>query len=560
MAAQADPQQGDARRVNLRLRGDQVHDVRDDDLPVGTHHQALLQQRTALPGAIEADCVEAACYRRRTAEEPALLGVAVVATVDDHRRARAFVRCGIEEPAVQRRALHLDRDLPRRCVAQCHRRAEAVALAAVAVGCRHGVWRSEQEDARGSQIVGRTQVGSTSVGAAAGAALTGCCLGKPLAGCMPLGVPTREIAVDDAACHGQAFADLRTTCVRMADGSKPLQIECRVAERGEVGLHGVIVAPHSIAVKCNVFNTSLTSMHPAMIALLPALDALLDEASVTRAAERMHVSPPAMSRTLTRLRELLQDPLLVRAGRGLVLTARGAALKPEVRQLVEQATHLLSRDETRLADAQTRVMSIRADDGVAALLGGRLLARAAAEAPGLVLRFVAEAEEDVGDLRHGRVDLDIGALVGQLGELRSEALFEDEWTLLMRQGHPLARGAMTLERLAKAEHVLASRKGRLSSPLDTALRGFGHARRTRLVVPTHLAGAAVVARSNAVMLMPASLARGIASLMGVRSRPLPLAWSRVAIGMCWHARLERDVTHVWLRAQVRAIALELSHA
>jgi len=60
--------------------------------------------------------------------------------------------------------------------------------------------------------------------------------------------------------------------------------------------------------------------------------------------------------------------------------------------------------------------------------------------------------------------------------------------------------------------------------------------------------------------MPASLARGIASLMGVRSRPLPLAWSRVAIGMCWHARLERDVTHVWLRAQVRAIALELSHA
>ena len=118
-------------------------------------------------------------------------------------------------------------------------------------------------------------------------------------------------------------------------------------------------------------------MHPAMISLLPALDALLDEASVTRAAQRLHVSPPAMSRTLTRLRELLHDPLLVRAGRGLVLTARGAALKSDVRQLVEQASHLLSRDESRLADTQPRVLSVRADDGVAALLGDRLLARAA---------------------------------------------------------------------------------------------------------------------------------------------------------------------------------------
>jgi DNA-binding transcriptional LysR family regulator len=294
-----------------------------------------------------------------------------------------------------------------------------------------------------------------------------------------------------------------------------------------------------------------------MIALLPALDALLGEASVTRAAERLHVSPPAMSRTLTRLRELLQDPLLVRAGRGLVLTARGAALKPEVRQLVEQATQLLSRDETRLADVQTRVLTIRADDGVAALLGAQLLARARSKAPGLVLRFVAEAEDDLGDLRHGRVDLDIGLVTGEQGELESEALFEDEWVLLMRRRNRLAVGALTLKRLAAAEHVLASRKGRLASPLDAVLREHGYARRTRLVVPTHLAGAAVVAHGDAVMLAPASLARGLAALMDLRSRPLPMDWPRARIAMIWHPRLSRDVTHTWLRAQVSDIAREL---
>jgi DNA-binding transcriptional LysR family regulator len=290
-------------------------------------------------------------------------------------------------------------------------------------------------------------------------------------------------------------------------------------------------------------------VHSIDLRLLTALDALLDTKSVTAAARRMALSPPAMSRTLARIRDAVGDPLLVRAGRRLEPTPRALALRSEVRAVVERAQAILRPGDGAPLEAVARTLTIRTSDAVVALAAAPLAARVRTRAPLLQLRFAPEGEEDVESLRLGLVELDIGNLALAGPELRIQKLCDERFVGLVRRGHPLSRGRVTPRRLAAHRHLSVSRRGRARGPLDEALARVGVEREVAAVVPTFGAALLAVATSDLVAVVPSRLARAAAPL-GLSTLTLPVPTPSIAISQAWHPRFDADPAHRWLRACV----------
>ena len=242
--------------------------------------------------------------------------------------------------------------------------------------------------------------------------------------------------------------------------------------------------------------------------LLAALDVLLAEGSVVRAARVLGLSSSAMSRTLSRLRAATGDPLLVRAGRGLVPTPHAMALRERVRGLAAEVKAVL-QPATGLLDVGglEREFTIRANEGFVEVFAARLVGAVTAVAPGVRLRFAPKADKDVRPLREGWVDLDIGVLGVSGPEMRMQALFVDHFVGVVRRGHPLASEAMTAARYAACRHVVASRRGQSVGPVDAALAEMGLSRRVVVVVPSFPAALAVAATSDLVGLVTHSFVR-----------------------------------------------------
>jgi DNA-binding transcriptional LysR family regulator len=295
---------------------------------------------------------------------------------------------------------------------------------------------------------------------------------------------------------------------------------------------------------------------PLDLNLLVALDALLREQSVARAAARLHVTPSAMSRTLTRLREAVGDPLLVRAGRGLVPTPRALALRDRVHRWVAEAETLLVPETPRSPAEFRRVFTIRANDGVLVGLGAELLARVQAEAPGVIVRFVVEGEEDVAALRDGVVDLDIGVQDALGPEVRVQSLLVDRFAVLVAANSPL-RGRPNLEQVCAVPHIVISRRGKTVTLLDEQLAARGLRRTVTAVVPNTLAAAALVAQGRGLALVADTFARRAPGLLPVRRLPLPLPLGPIPIAQAWHPRFDDEPAHRWLRASIKQIAAEL---
>src|SRR6188472_1377873 len=191
--------------------------------------------------------------------------------------------------------------------------------------------------------------------------------------------------------------------------------------------------------------------------LLITLDALLAEGSVARAAERLRLSPSAMSRALARLRAATGDPLLVRAGRGLVPTPRAPELRERVRDLLHEARAVLRPEAGLDLAALKRTFTVRANEGFVETFAARLVAAVAEAAPGVRLRFAPKPDKDVRPLREGLVDLDVGVLGESGPEVRVQALYRDRFIAVVRQGHPLlAEPEITAQRYAACGHVVTS--------------------------------------------------------------------------------------------------------
>lgn len=208
--------------------------------------------------------------------------------------------------------------------------------------------------------------------------------------------------------------------------------------------------------------------------LLRVFDALLQEGSVTAASDRLHLSIPATSRALGRLRRAMDDPILVRAGRGMAPTPFALRTAPRVRSLLDEASALISGDrEVPIAELE-RTFTIRINDGVAATLAAAVVDATSAAAPGVILRFVGEGSESVEALRDGSVDLDIGVGDVAAPDIRAAVLYRERLVGIVRADSPLGRNRRpTLAQLCRHPHVSASRRGRTRGPLDDALDAAG---------------------------------------------------------------------------------------
>ncbi|MCO5966909.1 LysR family transcriptional regulator [Actinoallomurus soli] len=286
--------------------------------------------------------------------------------------------------------------------------------------------------------------------------------------------------------------------------------------------------------------------------LLVALDALLEEGSVAGAALRLHLSAPAMSRTLARIRRALGDPVLVRSGQAMVPTPRALAVRAEVHELVERAVALFSPSELDLGTLE-RTFTLQADDSIIMVTGTALLERIRREAPGAALRFLPEGPDDTGGLRDGRVDLEIGVIDGAPPEVRVEPLYEDDQVGVVRAGHPFLDGEPTAERFAAAEHLTVSRRGRFEGPIDARLAERGLRRRVVASAPTFSASLFMLSVTDLVGRAGRRSHAATVDRLGLVAFDLPVEAPSSRVAMAWHRRYEADVAHAWLRRLVREV-------
>ncbi|MDC7714062.1 LysR family transcriptional regulator [Vogesella sp. LYT5W] len=289
--------------------------------------------------------------------------------------------------------------------------------------------------------------------------------------------------------------------------------------------------------------------------LLMTLDALLSEGSVAGAARRLGLSPSAMSRALQRLRDCTGDPLLVRSGRGLVPTPRAVALREQVSELLPRALQTLSPAPTLDLGKVNRTFTLLCSDGFVENFGPSLLMRLNREAPGIRLNFLPKVRRDNSYLRDGTADLETGVIgKGTAQELHARALFRDHFVGVVREGHPLLNGDITLERYIECDHVADTRHGLGHDPVDVALAALG-ARRQIVTSVAGFATALALARSTGLLAtVPERHTRYLRT--GMTTFPLPLAMAEITLSMLWHPRLDADPAHKWLRSVIHEVCMQ----
>jgi DNA-binding transcriptional LysR family regulator len=294
--------------------------------------------------------------------------------------------------------------------------------------------------------------------------------------------------------------------------------------------------------------------------LLTSLDALLAEGTVVGAARRLGLSASAMSRTLARLRAATGDPLLVRAGRGMVPTPHATELRERVRDLAQDAHAVLRPVVASLDLAEVkRTFTIRSNEDFVEVFAAHLVTAVTAVAPNVRLHFAPKPDKDVRALREGLVDLEIGVLGKSGPEVRLQTLFRDHFVCAVRESHPFfGRGKITAKRYAACGHVVASRCGHERGPVDEALAALGLSRTVVVVVPSFRAALAVASASDLVALVTGSFfnaTQGHQTKSGpavVRSFPLPVRTEAITVSQMWHPRFDADPAHRWLRGLVLA--------
>lgn len=283
--------------------------------------------------------------------------------------------------------------------------------------------------------------------------------------------------------------------------------------------------------------------------LLITLDAVLSEESVVGAARRLGLSPSAMSRSLARLRKTTGDPLLVRAGRGLVPTPRALELREKVTLLVQDAEAVLRPAETPDLKQLVRTFTLRTSEGFVENFGPRLIARVGEEAPGIRLCFLQKPNKESTSLRDGTVDMETGVVGSRIGpEVRAQRLFRDRFIGVVRKGHKLSRGKMTPERYAAGRHIGVSRQGRENGPIDEALLSLGLEREIAVVVGGFSTALVVAQGSDLIAAVPERHTGNLRD--GMHSFQLPVAVPEFTVSLLWHPRSHADPAHRWLRGLV----------
>ena len=286
--------------------------------------------------------------------------------------------------------------------------------------------------------------------------------------------------------------------------------------------------------------------------LLRVLHHLLTGGSVTAAAERLHLSVPATSHALARLREALGDPLLVRAGRRLVPTPRAQGLREPVARLLAEADALAAAPSAAAMAQTPRHFVVRLPEGMAAVFGAPLLLALQQRLPQATLQLLPESADDPAALREGRIDLDIGHFRPREPELLTLALAAQP-LVVAAQPALLGPGRLTLKRYLALRHVLIAPRPREASPIDEALAAQGLQREIALTLPSSHAALMAAARAPLAASVPARTVQAMGPGLGLLQRPLPLEVAQQPLQFAWHPRHAADSAHAWLRDCARRV-------
>jgi DNA-binding transcriptional LysR family regulator len=292
--------------------------------------------------------------------------------------------------------------------------------------------------------------------------------------------------------------------------------------------------------------------------LVVALDVLLAERHVTRAAKRLGITQSAASHALARLRDLLGDPLLVRGPGGAMLpSALALRLAPQLRKALEDLAGVLRGESFDPATAR-RTFRLGASDYIELVLLPKLSARLARLAPGVDLWV--HTFDDWGDVELASGKLDCVLAPPRRSERPSgmfeKVLLHESFTCVMRAGHPLAGSRLTLARYCEVPHLMVAPRGTPGSFVDDALAAVGRTRRVALAVPHFLVVPYVIAASNLVATLANRVAALFATTLDLTMMPPPIAIANFAIGLAWHERNHHDAAQRWFRKQVAAVASE----
>jgi DNA-binding transcriptional LysR family regulator len=288
--------------------------------------------------------------------------------------------------------------------------------------------------------------------------------------------------------------------------------------------------------------------------LLVVLDALLRERHVTRAARRLNMSQPAVSRALGRLRDILDDPLLVRVGQRTSLTASAESLIAPLARILADVDALVSPPAFDPRGA-TGVVRIALPDILLYMLGPPLLARLARDAPKLDLEIVQWSSAWREQLASGEVDLTFGEASAERG-IYTSLLVRNDWATVLRKGHPALRKPWTLATFARQNHMLIGFTPHGGGHVDAALAKLGIRRRVALRMPYVILSPLLVAESDLVLTTARWLANKLALSVGlvVRDPPAELGLAPVDLPMVWHERAHKDRKQRWLRALLLELA------
>lgn len=290
--------------------------------------------------------------------------------------------------------------------------------------------------------------------------------------------------------------------------------------------------------------------------LLVTLETLLTERNVTKAAARLHLSQPAVSAQLARLRDVFDDPLLVPAHRGMTPTAKGLELAEPLRVALDRLRGTLRSHRDFSPERATLTVSLACTDYVQAAVVLPLVLDLRRHAPGVRIAVRHLRPTDLArQLAEGDVDLAIATADPDHPHLRSRHLFDETYALIGRQDHPDLHDGLGIEAFARLEHVVVSPSGGgFATPVDDALALLGHRREVVMSAASFLFVPRIVAASDLVGLVPRRLMLG--ATQGLAVIDLPWLAERFAVDLIWHERSHAHAGHRWLRERLVTLAAE----
>jgi DNA-binding transcriptional LysR family regulator len=301
--------------------------------------------------------------------------------------------------------------------------------------------------------------------------------------------------------------------------------------------------------------------------LLRVFDAVMTEQNLTRAADRLATTQPAVSNALKRLRETLDDDLLVRTAHGMKPTPRAEEIWPAIRLALSGLEAAITPENFDVSETEA-VFRLAMADSTASHLLPSLMRAIKQEAPGLDIRMLTLTTRDPRPmLLQSVIDIAVGSFPGVVAQLtggqdaassiRHQRLYSGQAVCIMRKDHPLAKAPLTLDSYCAAQHALVSFSGRPHGPADEVLANLGRKRRIALTVNQFFTVGQVIAKSDLISIVPRHLIGSTGMSDVVVAKELPFELPPVHVDMLWHERDTRNPSHKWLRNKLSSIPTDI---